>query len=275
MYVSYSWDLPPLWSLSPRCAASGATPRTSRTLIDGRYTAFFSSPIDLDALYTCPSEVNSSVFRFPSLLIHVASLDSWNRLRTEGYGFADVPMKPGIHEIEISCWRPTGNSILDEMRRFFIGSSPEIEDFSYCRVPTVTHSRIVSKLGFRCQSTGTVKLRLNVLQQAGEMGGPSAELMKQLSGKEHAGFISSGANGVVANQWTGLSKLTALSQAVQTVLDGYHKAKEKLAAAREGLPGHVKAMMVLANSQQQQQQQSQQLSNRLAAATRMHALGKK
>ena len=33
----------------------------------------------------------------PRLLIEVSSLDYWERHRVEGYGYIDLPSKPGIH----------------------------------------------------------------------------------------------------------------------------------------------------------------------------------
>ena len=37
---------------------------------------------------------------------------------------------------ELVCWRPRGDSIIYELRRFFIGGSPELEDISYVCVPS-------------------------------------------------------------------------------------------------------------------------------------------
>ena len=36
----------------------------------------------------------------------------------------------------LSCWRPRGDSLIYELRRFFIGGSPELEDISYAAIPS-------------------------------------------------------------------------------------------------------------------------------------------
>lgn len=73
--------------------------------------------------------------KMPKILFEVASYDSWNRYRTEGYTWTQIPVKPGTCEEEKVCWRPRGDSIIYELRRFFIGGSPELEDISYACIP--------------------------------------------------------------------------------------------------------------------------------------------
>jgi Meckel syndrome type 1 protein len=42
----------------------------------------------------------------------------------------------GIVNETLSCWRPRGDSLIYELRRFFIGGSPELEDISYVAIPS-------------------------------------------------------------------------------------------------------------------------------------------
>ena len=42
----------------------------------------------------------------------------------------------GIHIEKAHCWRPEGNSVSDNLRRFFTGGTPEIEDPTYVAVPS-------------------------------------------------------------------------------------------------------------------------------------------
>jgi Meckel syndrome type 1 protein len=74
--------------------------------------------------------------KMPKILFEVASYDSWNRYRTEGYAWHQLPTKPGSYEHALPCWRPRGDSFIYELRRFFIGGSPELEDISYCAIPS-------------------------------------------------------------------------------------------------------------------------------------------
>ena len=38
--------------------------------------------------------------------------------------------------VEIATWRPYGNNISQQMRRFFTGGAPELDDISYVKIPT-------------------------------------------------------------------------------------------------------------------------------------------
>jgi len=46
----------------------------------------------------------------------------------------------GFYDEHLSCWRPRGNSIFDEVRRFFIGGSTELEDITYVAIPKLFDS---------------------------------------------------------------------------------------------------------------------------------------
>ena len=72
----------------------------------------------------------------PKILFEIASLDGWSRYRSEGYTWTQIPVKPGAYEECLSCWRPRGDSFIYELRRFFIGGSPELEDISYVSIPS-------------------------------------------------------------------------------------------------------------------------------------------
>lgn len=41
----------------------------------------------------------------------------------------------GLYDEELTCWRPRGDSIFNELRRFFIGGSNELQDISYLAIP--------------------------------------------------------------------------------------------------------------------------------------------
>lgn len=145
----------------------------------------------------------------PKLYFQVASQDGWGRHRTEGYAYLNVPSEPGknsflffnstnffrkqkgfYHE-NLNCWRPRGDSIFNELRRFFIGGSHELEDINYVGIPKQFESEKVTKnfdrnrkskrffpfffvkektplsrFGFRTVSTGTLDIRMNVIFQS-------------------------------------------------------------------------------------------------------------
>jgi Ciliary basal body-associated, B9 protein len=75
-----------------------------------------------------------SVFEAPKLVIEVSSLDWWQRFCTEGYGAVALPTSPGHHTLSIPTWRPvpspmhSNSARVAEMRRFFIGGTPQLKD---------------------------------------------------------------------------------------------------------------------------------------------------
>ena len=43
----------------------------------------------------------------------------------------------GSYTLEVDTWRPIGNGPVPEMRRFFIGGSPELEEPTYPMIPAM------------------------------------------------------------------------------------------------------------------------------------------
>ncbi|VDL86160.1 unnamed protein product [Schistocephalus solidus] len=42
----------------------------------------------------------------------------------------------GTHCIEVSAWRPIGQSIVSRLRRFFVGGTPQLEDATFAMIPS-------------------------------------------------------------------------------------------------------------------------------------------
>lgn len=72
--------------------------------------------------------------RWPNILLCVSSFDQWSRHRTEGYGSAALPTLPGHSALTVHTWRPEHNRA-SELRRFFIGGSPELESIDLAGIP--------------------------------------------------------------------------------------------------------------------------------------------
>ena len=68
-------------------------------------------------------------------------------MRTEGYGYVDMPVNPGRHRLYVDCWRPTGHggydTVVSEMRRLFVGHTNQLDDVKYIgpSVPFEVRSR--------------------------------------------------------------------------------------------------------------------------------------
>ncbi|TKS83253.1 Meckel syndrome type 1 protein -like protein [Collichthys lucidus] len=77
-----------------------------------------------------------SVPQWPVLYFKVLSLDSWQRYRTEGYGYLLFP------------------------------AMPELEDHSYVRIPGTFKGERLSRFGFCTETTGSVTFNLHCIQQA-------------------------------------------------------------------------------------------------------------
>ncbi len=41
-----------------------------------------------------------------------------------------------LQTVHVNCWRPVGRSCVSELRRFFVGGTPELEDPTYVAVPS-------------------------------------------------------------------------------------------------------------------------------------------
>ncbi|XP_036355391.1 Meckel syndrome type 1 protein homolog [Octopus sinensis] len=169
LYLHFFVDLPRGWSVPPSQELSWVT-QTCQTKVEGKENvAYYSFPFDLELFYQLEqmqTDADEKLPSLPILYIEVLSMDSWHRYRTEGYTHYVIPSQTGVHKETLNCWRPTGVSVLAELRRFFIGGSPELEDPTYTGVPSTFQGNHLSKFGFRTETTGTVNLRLNVMMQS-------------------------------------------------------------------------------------------------------------
>ncbi|XP_071448460.1 tectonic-like complex member MKS1 isoform X2 [Hetaerina americana] len=100
---------------------------------------------------------------WPQMLVRVSSVDWWGRHRTEGYGHFLLALHPGSHQVAVNTWRPLIHSPVGELRRFFMGGSPEIEDLSYSGIPNTFSGHLLSRHGVHGASSGSVNIRYNVL----------------------------------------------------------------------------------------------------------------
>uniref|UniRef100_A0A8C1PLM6 MKS transition zone complex subunit 1 n=1 Tax=Cyprinus carpio TaxID=7962 RepID=A0A8C1PLM6_CYPCA len=193
---------------------SGVT-QTCRTSSED--VAFFSYPFSFETFFHKEDESDGSLPQWPVLYFKVLSLDFWQRYRTEGYGFLVIPSTPGYHRMTCRTWRPLQSGTVAELRRFFIGGAPELEDISYVRVPGTFKGKRLSRFGFRTQTTGSVTFTLNCIQHA-------------------RAFID--ASTLKKRRQTVLDQLGGHSQqgSVYNVLEAFQRARNRMQEARETLP---------------------------------------
>ncbi|XP_029028760.1 Meckel syndrome type 1 protein isoform X2 [Betta splendens] len=217
LYIHFFMELPNNWSSLPSQSLSGVT-QTCRTKTLGKENvAFFSYPFTFETFYMSDKESDESVPQWPVLYFKVLSLDSWQRYRTEGYGYLIFPASPGKYEITCHTWRPLQTGTVSALRRFFIGGSPELEDNSYVRIPGTFKGERLSRLGFHTESTGSVTFNLHCIQQAKAF--VAASMLKKRRQKvfDHLGGFSQ-------------------QGAVCTILEAFQRARTKMQEARESLP---------------------------------------
>uniref|UniRef100_A0A8C1PTW9 MKS transition zone complex subunit 1 n=1 Tax=Cyprinus carpio TaxID=7962 RepID=A0A8C1PTW9_CYPCA len=215
LYVHFFLDLPN--SNVPFHGLSGVT-QTCRTSSVGKEdVAFFSYPFSFETFFHKEDESDGSLPQWPVLYFKVLSLDFWQRYRTEGYGFLVIPSTPGYHRMTCRTWRPLQSGTVAELRRFFIGGAPELEDISYVRVPGTFKGKRLSRFGFRTQTTGSVTFTLNCIQHA-------------------RAFID--ASTLKKRRQTVLDQLGGHSQqgSVYNVLEAFQRARNRMQEARETLP---------------------------------------
>ncbi|XP_033731555.1 Meckel syndrome type 1 protein-like isoform X1 [Pecten maximus] len=217
LYLHFLVDLPKHWTADRSQQLSWVT-QTCRTKVEGRdNVSYFSFPFNFELFYKDTSirdEDKEPLPHFPIIMVEVLSLDRWNRFRTEGYTYISIPTHPGTYRENARCWRPIGKSAAAELRRFFIGGSPELEDITYTAIPSTFQGSHLSKYGFRTESTGTISTKLNVILQ-------SQAFMEKKANKKTLGNLldNLGINAVQAN--------------IANVLDAFKKARIRMMQARE------------------------------------------
>ncbi|MGH0155638.1 UNVERIFIED_CONTAM: hypothetical protein FKN15_059525 [Acipenser sinensis] len=217
LYIHYFFELPDNWSSQPFQQLSGVTQTCSTRSLGRENVAYFSYPFSCEAYFRKEDESEGSDPQWPVLYFKVLSLDSWQRYRTEGYGYLVIPATPGCHNLTCATWRPVQSGTVAELRRFFIGGSPELEDISYTRVPGTFKGERLSRFGFRSETTGSVTFKLHCIQHS-------------------RAFID--ANALRKRRRSVLDRLGGFSQqsSIYNVLDAFQKARRRMQEARESLP---------------------------------------
>uniref|UniRef100_A0A8C5T940 MKS transition zone complex subunit 1 n=1 Tax=Malurus cyaneus samueli TaxID=2593467 RepID=A0A8C5T940_9PASS len=199
LYVHFFLELPNRWSSSPFQQLSGVTQTCATKKVGWVRTLSDLLP------------------EWPVLYFEVLSLDFWQRYRVEGYGSLVLPASPGVHVLTIPTWRPVELGTVAEMRRFFIGGSPELEDLTYIRIPSTFKGKRLSRFGFRTQTTGSVTFRLYCLQQSKAFLENSALRQRMQSVLDRLGGFSQ-------------------QSSVYNVLEAFQRARRRMQDARESLP---------------------------------------
>ncbi|NXT27594.1 MKS1 protein, partial [Syrrhaptes paradoxus] len=217
LYVHFFVELPNQWSSPAFQQLSGVTQTCATKAVGWDNVAYFCYLFTLDMFFTQGDESGDSLPQWPVLYFEVLSLDFWERYRVEGYGSLVLPAFPGLHVLTIPTWRPVELGTVAELRRFFIGGSPELEDITYVRTPSAFKGERLSRLGFRTKTTGSVTFRLYCLQQSKAFLETSAPRQRMQSVLDRLGGSSQ-------------------QSSVYSVLEAFQRARRRMQEARESLP---------------------------------------
>lgn len=105
------------------------------------------------------------LLQLPVLYLQANSLDSWERYRVEGYGYATLPDRAGSHRVRVSLWRPMG-SIFEEMRRFYIGGVPALSSIRHSGLPFNDNRKFVARTNMITIPSGEIIVRFEILKRA-------------------------------------------------------------------------------------------------------------
>jgi len=79
----------------------------------------------------------------PKLLLQVNSVDSYNRHRTEGYCFLNIPMETGFFKYEIPCYKPREDNFM-KVFSYHLGGSRKIPDLREIAKASSKNEKVVS-----------------------------------------------------------------------------------------------------------------------------------
>eukprot|EP00042_Codosiga_hollandica_P027778 m.141056 g.141056 ORF g.141056 m.141056 type:complete len:493 (-) comp52587_c0_seq5:71-1549(-) len=162
LYVRLCLDVPEGWSLLEGTDRESISQICARPNKDGRF--HFGFPFELNAIWEPENETKQ--IRFPSLLIQVASFDTWERHRVEGYGSWNCGGLTGSHDVVVETWYPIGLTPTESLRRYFTGGSPELQDVKWLTDPSsADESHVLNRYGLRTRTSGSVRLRAHVALQ--------------------------------------------------------------------------------------------------------------
>lgn len=110
-----------------------------------------------------------SLHGWPKMWLQAWALDEAGDALLCGYGVANVPCEPGLHEIEVHLWQPEGD-MLERAGLVLLGRGPRLVHEDAIHSPS-------SRYRLGATSAGTVKLNLGIIAKEfdrfGIAAGPS------------------------------------------------------------------------------------------------------
>ncbi|KAK6636598.1 hypothetical protein RUM43_010260 [Polyplax serrata] len=213
LHVNYYIKLPTGWECTSASSLSGATQTGSE---NSQGVTHFSHPFEFN-LFTDLQSFEDYSASSPEIIFEVVSVDKFSRYRNEGYCYVHVPIKPGMYEYSLQCWRPVNKTIRSQLERFFIGGGPELEDVSYAGLSNAEKIELINRFGFETVPSGKINFKMSLLHQ-------SETFKRKFTGET-----------IADKENNGRSETDALLCSINTVLEAFRKARERMLEAKKGL----------------------------------------
>jgi len=214
---------------------------------------------DLSSVHGGPRETSGTggMPSPPVLFISVISRDNWDRHRSCGYSYIDLPITAGIKDLVATCWKPKGSSAQAESN-FYLGGSTRLAGISYARVPSENfnssrehllrsgieaanasqentslkpesephpslHVNHLSRFGFETETTGEIGLRCcSIIQRRSQ---PIRMLNQSARLSQVSGHSRTGSSGEPSNENARSGHTKGVSDSVKSVDDVLAEAR--------------------------------------------------
>ncbi|XP_046447683.1 Meckel syndrome type 1 protein-like [Daphnia pulex] len=219
LYVRYVVDAPADWILAEPKNLHGVT-HQSRAGNDSsnHFGHRFTLDVSKSWQHSSSSET-PDLIPTPLLLLEVYDVNMWNRQKSVGYGFTHVPLTPGSYSIAIPTWRPYITETSLQLREYFLGLAPQIENIKYAGIPNDNHNNespsVLGRFPLGTETSGSVQVRFDTMIQRGRNVLEQEQIRASIN----------------------LHRPSATSTAVEQVIQTYHRAKQRLKAAHDALLG--------------------------------------
>lgn len=157
LYLKYQVALCDLWELSSK-QSNDCLSGTSILSHQIKDTFTFNHPLDISLI--CKDTINPP--SWPSLNLTLYSVDSWGRIRIQGYAIASLPRLSGTHSFRVSTWKPV-ESRVSALSNYFLGGSTYLDlsnDFNHLSFSN--HDKI-NRFGFYTETSGSISFKLSLI----------------------------------------------------------------------------------------------------------------
>ncbi|XP_050519965.1 tectonic-like complex member MKS1 isoform X2 [Daktulosphaira vitifoliae] len=168
LFVRYQIYIPSEWKCSHPSSLHGVTNICQRNNnFMSIFTHLFNATIILPENYeSLKTQKLNSAF----LIFEIYSIDTWRKERIEGYASYEIPINTSskslyFKKLVLETWLPLPRKVNDNLRRYFIGGSIKLANFSSISTPFSFNEKCLSKFGMEIEQKGSIVLRLGLLKQ--------------------------------------------------------------------------------------------------------------